>query len=316
MHTVSRKSERLVNLTIALLATKRYLTKSEIFSTVAGYSGDAEAKDRMFERDKDDLRSLGIKIELGTFDPLFEDEAGYRIKPENYEIQLKSLNPTQLSLLSQAAQLFREAAIGEAAQSGLRKLKSIGIESDIDAIETSNFSAPAIPEQLPDLIEAVSERRRVRFEYLNQELTSTVRNLEPYRLSNSTGHWYLTGRDLDIDEIRTFRLDRFGSQVSLTSSSNAFEPDLSRVQESEAANKAAVQVAQIKVRKGRGNALRKGGQVTEFDSEWDLLEIEYFSHNTILQQTLWLGVDAEIVAPEDLRNELISRLREVISIHG
>jgi proteasome accessory factor B len=270
----------------------------------------------MFERDKDDLRSLGIKIELGTFDPLFEDEAGYRIKPENYEIQLKSLNSTQLSLLAQAAQLFREAAIGEAAQSGLRKLKSIGIESDIDAIETSNFSAPAIPEQLPDLIEAVSERRRVRFEYLNQELISTVRNLEPYRLSNSAGHWYLTGRDLHIDEIRTFRLDRFGSQVSLTSSSNAFEPDLSRVQESEAANKAAVQVAQIKVRKGRGNALRKGGQVTELDSEWDLLEIEYFSHNTILQQTLWLGVDAEIVAPEDLRNELISRLREVISIHG
>ncbi|MEY4469305.1 MAG: hypothetical protein RLZZ87_629, partial [Actinomycetota bacterium] len=78
---MSRKSERLVNLTIALLATKRYLTKAEIFRTVAGYTGDAEAKDRMFERDKEDLRSLGIVIELGTFDPLFEDEAGYRIKP-------------------------------------------------------------------------------------------------------------------------------------------------------------------------------------------------------------------------------------------
>jgi proteasome accessory factor B len=63
---VSRKSERLVNLTIALLATKRWLTKAEIFANVAGYSGDSEAKDRMFERDKDDLRSLGINIELGS----------------------------------------------------------------------------------------------------------------------------------------------------------------------------------------------------------------------------------------------------------
>jgi proteasome accessory factor B len=103
--TVSRKSERLVNLTIALLATKRYLTKAEIFKNVAGYSGDAEAKDRMFERDKDDLRLLGIKIELGTFDPLFEDEAGYRIKPESYALQLKSLDPLSIALLSQAGRL-------------------------------------------------------------------------------------------------------------------------------------------------------------------------------------------------------------------
>ena len=77
MLTVSRKTERLVNLTIALLATKRYITKSEIFRTVDGYEGSDESKERMFERDKDDLRNLGIEIEVGTFDPLFEDESGY-----------------------------------------------------------------------------------------------------------------------------------------------------------------------------------------------------------------------------------------------
>ena len=59
---MSRKIERLINLTIALLATKRYLTKSEIFNTVEGYEGSAESKERMFERDKDDLRSLGIEM--------------------------------------------------------------------------------------------------------------------------------------------------------------------------------------------------------------------------------------------------------------
>jgi proteasome accessory factor B len=68
---VSRKSERLVNLTIALLATKRYLTKSEIFRTLEGYEGTTETKERMFERDKDDLRKLGLDIEVGSFDPLF-----------------------------------------------------------------------------------------------------------------------------------------------------------------------------------------------------------------------------------------------------
>jgi len=54
------KTERLVNLTLALLASKRFLKKSEILRTVAGYEGSAESMDRMFERDKDDLRALGI----------------------------------------------------------------------------------------------------------------------------------------------------------------------------------------------------------------------------------------------------------------
>jgi proteasome accessory factor B len=72
---VSRKNERLVNLTIALLATKRYLTKNEIFRNIEGYEGSAEAKERMFERDKDDLRKLGIQIEVGGLDPLFDDES-------------------------------------------------------------------------------------------------------------------------------------------------------------------------------------------------------------------------------------------------
>ena len=82
----SAKTERLVNLTMALLASRRYLKKSEIFQKVAGYSGSNETKERMFERDKDDLRALGIEIEVASHDPLFEDEPGYRIKPEKFQI--------------------------------------------------------------------------------------------------------------------------------------------------------------------------------------------------------------------------------------
>ena len=78
----SEKTERLVNLTMALLASRRFMTKGEIFRKVEGYSGAQETKERMFERDKDELRSMGIDIEVGGLDPLFDDEAGYRISPE------------------------------------------------------------------------------------------------------------------------------------------------------------------------------------------------------------------------------------------
>jgi len=96
---VSRKIERLVNLTIALLATKRFLTKSEIFRTVEGYEGTPETKERMFERDKDDLRALGIEISVGSFDPVFQDEAGYRINSDTYQFNIGLLSPLDGALI-------------------------------------------------------------------------------------------------------------------------------------------------------------------------------------------------------------------------
>ena len=314
VHTVSRKSERLVNLTIALLATKRYLTKSEIFKTVAGYSGDPEAKDRMFERDKEDLRSLGITIELGSFDPLFEDEAGYRIKPESYALQLRELSPTQIALLSKAAQLWREAAFSEPAQSGLRKLKSIGIDSDFDAIAGITTTPPPTPEQLPEIIEAISDRRRITFEYRDEELKLEVRTLEPHTLSNSGGHWYITGRDCDRGEARTFRLDRFASAVKLSSHSNAYTFD-SNVAPAES-QRPISKVAQIRIRKGRGVQLRQSAQILSEDSEWDLCEIPYFTAEHLIRSVLWCGDDAEVISPAEIRAEIIARLTEVVKLHG
>ena len=116
---MSRKSERLVNLTIALLATKRWLTKTQIFSAIDGYEGEADAMERMFERDKDDLRNLGIVIEVGSFDPLFEDEVGYRIRPDNYKIDIDEISSLELSLISQATQVWKGAVIDSTALSAL-----------------------------------------------------------------------------------------------------------------------------------------------------------------------------------------------------
>lgn len=313
---MSRKSERLVNLTIALLATKRYLTKAEIFKSVAGYDGDAEAKDRMFERDKDDLRSLGITIELGTFDPLFEDEAGYRIKPESYALQLKNLDATSIALLSQAGKLWREAALGQQAQSGLRKLRSIGIDSDLDSVIELTTTSQSAPEQLPDLIEAITSRHRITFEYLNSELDSEVRQVEPYRLSNSLGYWYLIARDLDRGALRTFRLDRFNSAVAIVSKAGAYEIDLALLDAHEAFQGEAFSTASILVRKGKSPSLRNEGTVSEHDSEWDRVEIQYQSSKELLREVLWAGENAIILSPKELRDELIASLRLVVTNHG
>ncbi|CAN2199650.1 COG2378 Predicted transcriptional regulator [Candidatus Nanopelagicaceae bacterium] len=316
VHTVSRKSERLVNLTIALLATKRYLTKAEIFKSVAGYSGDAEAKDRMFERDKDDLRSLGITIELGTFDPLFEDEAGYRIKPESYALQLKSVDPLSIALLSQAGKMWREAALGDSAQSGLRKLKSLGIDSDIDSLVELTSGSHDAPEQLPELIEAISDRRRISFEYLDEELTSKLRNVEPYRLSNSRGYWYLIGLDTDKGALRTFRLDRFDSTVSMRGSANSFDVDLAALDNIDLLDEDDLLVAKIAVRKGKAPSLRTEGATSELDIEWDCLDIPYRNEKQLIREVLWAGENAYILEPAELKEKIVSILKLAVSHHG
>ena len=316
MLTVSRKSERLVNLTIALLATKRYLTKAEIFTKVEGYSGDSEAKDRMFERDKDDLRSLGINIELGTFDPLFEDEAGYRISPESYALQIKDLDTVDLALLSQAALLWQEAALGESAQSGLRKLKGLGLESDLDTFVDVSVTLRATPEQLPSLIEAVSQRTAVTFEYLDQDLKSQVRQVHPYRLSNSRGYWYLIGFDIDRQALRTFRVDRISSSISLQGRAGAYEIDVDALQAEEAKFLGAMKTAHLSIRKGKAPQLRSGAVVMEKNADWDEVQLQYRSEENVIQRVLWYGTDVIVEEPLELRTAIIRRLEEAVALHG
>ncbi len=312
---MSRKSERLVNLTIALLATKRYLTKSEIFRTVAGYTGDVDARDRMFERDKDDLRSLGIEIELGSFDPLFEDEPGYRIKEESYQIQLDDLDPASIALLSQASKVWRTAALSDSAQTGLRKLKSIGIESDEDLVVGLTSTSHTAPEQLPEIIEAISERREITFNYLSAEMKSELRKVQPYRLSNSRGYWYLIGCDVALGELRTFRLDRFDSSVEVGRTSGAFEADEAALDNEDSHNE-DVRSAEVLVRKGKAPHLRSSAHVKDYDEEWDLLEVQYHSESTIIREVLWAGDNAKILSPRELQRALIDVLQSVVASHG
>jgi len=81
------KTERLLNLTLALLATKRPMTKAEIFEQIPGYSGNPESMERMFERDKDELRDLGVTVEVLPTDAYFNDEQGYQIIPRDFFLE-------------------------------------------------------------------------------------------------------------------------------------------------------------------------------------------------------------------------------------
>ena len=313
MHTVSRKSERLVNLTIALLATKRYLTKSEIFRTVDGYEGSPEAMERMFERDKDDLRSLGIAIELGSFDPLFEDEAGYRITPSSYKLDLGELDGTDIALLSIAASAWTGAALERESTSALIKLASMGLDSDSEALSLLAPRINGTNENFTVITDAIIRRSEIEFEYVSSDLTKQQRRIAPYSLRGQSGSWYLVGQDLEKNSLRTFRLDRIVSEVSASKKSNTYVvPD-------EIPNQGAEEVreiARIRIRKNRGHQLRSYAKVLESDEEWDEVSLPIVDANWLLRTILWHRDDVVLLEPSSLRKRIVQSLKELRVPHG
>ena len=314
MRTVSRKIERLINLTIALLATKRYLTKSEIFRTVEGYEGSAETKERMFERDKDDLRNLGITIDVGSFDPLFSDEAGYRIKSKNYQLDLGEITSTEISLLSLAAEAWQGAALEDAAQSAILKLSSIGVPAD--PIDIPGLS-PKLSNSSTDLVavtDAIAHSNFLHFDYLSPNLEAQERTIVPIALSNRSGFWYVSGVDQEIQEVRTFRLDRIIGAIEVLKNKSAFEfPadfdfDLVNVT---APNRLAV----IDVRKGKGHALRTLSESTKDLGEWDQIKVPIHSIQTLAAEILWHGEDVFVHQPTDLREYIVEQLQALVTNH-
>ena len=313
MHTVSRKSERLVNLTIALLATKRYLTKSEIFRTVDGYEGSPEAMERMFERDKDDLRSLGIAIELGSFDPLFEDEAGYRITPSSYKLDLGELDGTDIALLSIAASAWTGAALERESTSALIKLASMGLDSDSQALSLLAPRINGTNENFTLITDAIIRRSEIEFEYMSSDLTKQQRRIAPYSLRGQSGSWYLVGQDLEKNSLRTFRLDRIVSEVSASKKSNTYViPDEIPDQGAEEVR----EIARIRIRKNRGHQLRSYATVIDGDEEWDEVSLPIVDANWLLRTILWHRDDVVLLEPSSLRKQVVQSLKELRVLHG
>src|SRR5215469_14803639 len=188
-----RKTERLLSLVVCLLSAGRYLSAAQIREAVPGYPDSFEAFKRMFERDKDELRELGIPLETGT-NGSADDEPGYRISRQAYELPEIMLEPDEAAVLGLAARVWRSAELAGAAAGGLLKLRAAGIDAE-------ESTQPGIEPRLATgdaafgpLWRAVRDRRPVSFSYVAAGRTAPqVRNLEPWGVVNRHGRWYVAG---------------------------------------------------------------------------------------------------------------------------
>ena len=104
------KSERILNLFFVLINSKRPISRREIREKVNGYEEceSESAFERMFERDKDELRNTGVKIDTLTIDPLFDDELGYQVDSKTFLTKSVNWSPRERALLSLASTTWHQ----------------------------------------------------------------------------------------------------------------------------------------------------------------------------------------------------------------
>ena len=210
-----RKTERLLGLVVCLLSTRRYLTAEQIREAVPGYPEQDELFKRMFERDKEDLRDLGVPLETGVNHP-FDDDPGYRIRQQAYQLPELRLEADEAAVLGLAARVWRRAELAGAAAGALLKLRAAGIDADPETLDEHSPVPQGIEPRLgtPEpafgpLWEAVRDRRPVTFSYRAAGRSDPQRReLEPWGVVNRHGRWYVAGYDTDRDAARVFRLSR------------------------------------------------------------------------------------------------------------
>lgn len=308
MFMSSQKTERLINLTLALLASKRYLSKAEILRNIPGYEGSPETKERMFERDKDDLRSLGIQIDVNNFDPLFEDEQGYLIKSESFQFAENEFTKEELLLLTMAANLWHDSAVEIDSQNALLKIQSLSGPVENDMTTTPTLRITEDWQLLVSIFTAVQNKQILEFSYRGKK-----RQVNPYGLYSSNGFWYLIAFEINV--IKSFKLVRIEGEVDLIGEKDAFEkPDNFNVGNflKEESNSVSL-VSKLQVRKGAALSLRNKFSVKDLNSEWDLMDIPYTNEQELLEMVLWHGTDLKLIEPASLRQLLVANLKSYLN---
>ena len=205
--------ERLVNLVAALLDTPRPLTREEIRQRIDGYSDDADAFRRNFERDKDLLRQMGMPLATEPLDPNHPDEIGYRIPREQYELPDPGLDERRAGRLAAGVRrgparrgLGTGTPVGEPCGSWAAPRPATPVRGtrpgEVPGGPRAGRLAGRRSRWRPPSRRS-AERRRLRFSYQGE-----ARLVDPWRLSYRRGQWYLAGFDHGRGEERLFRLDR------------------------------------------------------------------------------------------------------------
>lgn len=310
----ARRAERLVNLVILLLSTRQFLSAERIRSAIEDYARPdgtektEESFKRMFERDKAELRDLGVPLETGT-NSIFDNEEGYRIKQANYELPPIDFTAEEAAAVGLAARTWSSATLGAAANSALVKLRAAGV--DVATGETLGLTPylDGADLNLQELLDAVRDRKAVKFDYQKAHAAEPEqRTVEPWGVLSWRRRWYVAGFDRGRGEPRSFRLSRVVGKVKSFGSPDAYErPREVNLVQMVAGGWDDTRLARIAVTGPGAGQLRRNAE-----SETDgVLSVSYSDLNWLARIVASSGASARVLEPPELIDAVKARLQAV-----
>lgn len=318
------KTERLLNLVIALLSARIPFSKEKIRVAVPQYQEAAttEAFERMFERDKDELRELGIPLIVAPVDPAFDDEVGYRIDRSRYALPDISFEPDELAALALAGRAWAQATLAGPANGALRKLRAAGVEVDDAALLGLESRVHTNEPAFEPLRKAVMGHQPVSFDYRKSGRSPEPRVVEPWALTSVRGRWYLTGWDRDRRAQRVFRLTRIDGAVRTVGKAGSYQVPTDhrpRVEVERAVGEPRPTRVLLRVAPGAGHRLRERatGQDTPVDAPdgWSELALEADDLDRLTDELAWYGPDVVVLSPPELADGLRDRFAGALRAH-
>lgn len=324
------KTERLLNLVIALLYTRRPLTKEQIRASVTPYAETAsiEAFDRMFERDKDELRELGIPLVAQPVDAYFDDEVGYRIDRREYDLPQIEFTREELTVLALAAKAWEQASLAGPAAAAMRKLAAAGVERDDTSIVGLEPRVRTVEAAFEPVRTAVVAAHPITFRYRTGGTgEARARRVQPWALASWHGRWYLTGYDVDRQAPRVFRLGRIQGKVAKDGAPGSYEipAELDPITMIAASSAEPTPLtARFLLRDGTGATLRRRA-AAECDGEpeveagaetfggiepgWGVYELTFAGVEIAAGELAGYGPDARVLGPPELVTAVVDQLR-------
>jgi proteasome accessory factor B len=332
------KPERLLNLVAFLLSSRTAVPFSRIKGRVAGYDDPAspEALEKRFDRDKAELRALGVPIVYESVDE--HGHEGYRIPRDQYflpEIRLNVQEAAALAVVQRYAITARGDPLSRSLRSALRKIL---VDSPLTGAAAASVteqhmlgvrseeSPGDLSANLETLTEAVLRKRLARFRYygIGRDQVSE-REVEPYGLGWHEQHWYLVGRDRGREAVRQFRVDRIRGRVRSVTCGGFDVPgdfDVShhvgrpafRLTAEGQGERVAVELAPEIAFMAR-DALRDGWELREVPGGGALIVFEANDRPAAIRYVARHAERARIVSPDGLRKEARAYFQDVLDAH-
>ncbi len=312
-----RKLERLLNLVAALLDTPRPLTLDEVATRVEGYPDKTDAMRRAFERDKDDLRSMGIPIRVDDVPATDPPVVGYRILKSEYAGVDPDLEPDELAALHVAASMVRLDGV-DGSEAVMRLGGAEGAANGgVDGAQAKPLAALPTDPNLAPLFTAAAERRTVTLTYGDQ-----VRELDPWRISFVRGRWYVKGFDHLRQAERMYRVERIDGTVTVGSTSKLERPAETaptRLAGWEIGDEEPVS-AQVKIDAAQSSWARhyvgRDAVVDEDDDGNIVLELTVRNREAFRSFVLTFLDGAEVLSPPSLRDDVVDWLQKVVAANA